>query len=155
MIYAITVFARDKPAYAGQDTACALVAAQLDQFDPPEIRALRKRLTPNLAMIYRPSEWLMVPDPWHQRRIVLISNAAHATTAHMLSGGGMAIEDGVVLGEMPDDSVALPQALDRFKRRRFERVRIVVDTSVALSAMEAEARPWLNSRRGAHEPSRR
>ena len=138
LIYAITVFARDTPTHVDQDTARGVVREQLDAFAESEIRALRDRITNDTAMIYRPFEWLMVPGRWHRGRVVLIGDAAHATTAHMSSGGGMAIEDGVVLGEELASATSLPKALDAFMRRRLERVRLVVETSVAMSKMEAD-----------------
>jgi 2-polyprenyl-6-methoxyphenol hydroxylase-like FAD-dependent oxidoreductase len=47
---------------------------------------------------YRPLEWLMLPAPWHRGRVVLIGDAVHATTPHMASGAGMAVEGRVGLG---------------------------------------------------------
>jgi hypothetical protein len=38
---------------------------------------------------------LLVPAPWHLGRVVLIGDAAHATTPHIAYGAGMAIEDSV------------------------------------------------------------
>jgi len=48
---------------------------------------------------YRPLEILLQPAPWHRGHVVLIGDAAHATTPHLASGAGIAIEDGIVLAE--------------------------------------------------------
>ncbi|MGH7075151.1 MAG: FAD-dependent monooxygenase [Stellaceae bacterium] len=138
LVYAITVFGRDAPDYVDQEAARALVLEQLSVFAEPGMRALRARLTADLAMIHRPFEWLMVPPPWHRGRIVLIGDAAHATTAHMSAGGGMAIEDAVVLAETLTAAASVTEALVVFMRRRFERVRMVVETSVDLARMETD-----------------
>jgi 2-polyprenyl-6-methoxyphenol hydroxylase-like FAD-dependent oxidoreductase len=53
----------------------------------------------------------------------------------------MALEDAVVLGQCVAGASTLPEALDAFMTRRFERVRIVVETSVRLSHLEQEKAP--------------
>jgi 2-polyprenyl-6-methoxyphenol hydroxylase-like FAD-dependent oxidoreductase len=85
---------------------------------------------------YRPLEWLLLPDPWYKGRVVLIGDAAHATTPHMASGAGVAVEDGLVLADefAKADDVAL--ALRNFMARRFERAKLVVETSVKQGEME-------------------
>jgi 2-polyprenyl-6-methoxyphenol hydroxylase-like FAD-dependent oxidoreductase len=108
----------------------------LDSYTAPAMRELRRRLTPDADLICRPFEWILLPRPWHRGRTILIGDAAHATTAHMGMGGGMALEDAVVLGQCVAAASTLAEAFDAFMARRFERVRIVVDTSVALSRLE-------------------
>lgn len=39
-------------------------------------------------------------DPWYRGRVLLIGDAAHATTPHLAMGAWIAIEDAVVLGEV-------------------------------------------------------
>jgi 2-polyprenyl-6-methoxyphenol hydroxylase-like FAD-dependent oxidoreductase len=67
--------------------------------------------------------------------VLLIGDAAHATTATLASGGGMAIEDAVVLGQEVAGGGSVEEMLERFTQRRFDRVRLVVDTSVELDRM--------------------
>jgi 2-polyprenyl-6-methoxyphenol hydroxylase-like FAD-dependent oxidoreductase len=67
---------------------------------------------------------------------VLIGDAAHATTPHLASGAGMAIEDGIVLAEELRLQPTLEQALSSFMSRRFERCRLVVENSVRLGQIE-------------------
>jgi 2-polyprenyl-6-methoxyphenol hydroxylase-like FAD-dependent oxidoreductase len=85
---------------------------------------------------YRPLEWMLLPRPWHRGRIVLIGDAAHATTPHMASGAGLAAEDGLVLGEEIARTDDVGQALDAFGERRFERARLVVENSVRVGEIE-------------------
>jgi 2-polyprenyl-6-methoxyphenol hydroxylase-like FAD-dependent oxidoreductase len=85
---------------------------------------------------YRPLEALLLPGPWHRGRVVLIGDAAHATTPHLASGAGMAIEDAVVLAEELQSQPSLEQAFERFMARRYERCRLVVENSVKLGELE-------------------
>ncbi|MEO5734450.1 MAG: FAD-dependent monooxygenase [Rubrivivax sp.] len=119
----------------------ALFAGLLDSFTAPAVVELRSRLTLNADLIGRPFEWLLVPDRWYRGRTLLIGDAAHATTAHLGMGGGMALEDAVVLGQCVDRSSSLEDALAVFMERRYTRVRTVVETSLALSRIEQRGAP--------------
>jgi 2-polyprenyl-6-methoxyphenol hydroxylase-like FAD-dependent oxidoreductase len=85
---------------------------------------------------YRPLEVLLHPAPWHRGRCLLIGDAAHATTPHLASGAGMAIEDGIVLAEEIQWRSSLDEAFERFMARRFERCRLVIENSVTLGRIE-------------------
>jgi len=85
---------------------------------------------------YRPLEAILLPDPWYRGRVVLIGDAAHATTPHLASGAGMAVEDGIVLAEELARDGNIDAALPRFMQRRFERGRIVVEDSLRLGELE-------------------
>lgn len=87
---------------------------------------------------YRSLQALLVPDPWYRGRVLLIGDAAHATTPHIAYGAGMAIEDSVVLAEELSRAESLPAALSAFMRRRFDRCRLVVETSLQLSEWEID-----------------
>ncbi|WDS35023.1 FAD-dependent oxidoreductase [Pseudoxanthomonas sp.] len=85
---------------------------------------------------YKPLEVQLLPPPWHRGRVVLIGDAAHATTPHLASGAGMAIEDGIVLAEELGKGGTLEEALQRFTDRRFDRCRHVIENSVKLGELE-------------------
>lgn len=85
---------------------------------------------------YKPLEVQLLPPPWHRGRVVVIGDAAHATTPHLASGAGMAIEDGLVLVEELAGGGTLEQALSRFTARRFDRCRHVIENSVKLGQLE-------------------
>ena len=121
--------------------ALALFTDLLDSYTAPAMVELRSRLTPDAKVIARPFEWLLVPGPWHRGRTLLIGDAAHATTAHLGMGGGMALEDAVVLAQCLSGAATLAEALEAFMVRRFERVKTVVEGSVALSRLEKEKAP--------------
>ncbi len=98
-------------------------------------------MKPDSELICRPFEWIALPAPWFRGRTLLIGDAAHATTAHLGQGGGMAMEDAVVLGQCVAAATTLPEAFEAFMDRRFERTRTVVETSVELSRLEQEHAP--------------
>jgi 2-polyprenyl-6-methoxyphenol hydroxylase-like FAD-dependent oxidoreductase len=103
----------------------------------PQIR--ETVLTTNAHTInYRQLEVILLPAPWYRGHVVLIGDAAHATTPHLASGAGMAIEDGIVLVEEILARPRLNEALERFMARRFERCRLVIDNSVALGRIELD-----------------
>jgi naringenin degradation protein FdeE len=96
-------------------------------------------LTTNASTInYRPLEAILLPKPWYQGRVVLIGDAAHATTPHLASGAGMAIEDGIVLADEISKDADVDAALARFMDRRFERGKLVVEQSLRLGELEMQ-----------------
>jgi 2-polyprenyl-6-methoxyphenol hydroxylase-like FAD-dependent oxidoreductase len=84
----------------------------------------------------RPLFAILVPLPWHRGRVVLVGDAIHATTPHMASGGAMAIEDAIVLGDLLAQEGDLETALRRFGEMRFERCRLVNENSLLLGEWE-------------------
>jgi FAD-dependent urate hydroxylase len=57
-------------------------------------------------------------DSWVRGRVLLVGDAAHATSPNMAEGAAMAIEDALVLAECLADLPAIPEALARFEARR-------------------------------------
>jgi 2-polyprenyl-6-methoxyphenol hydroxylase-like FAD-dependent oxidoreductase len=104
------------------------------------VPAVRKTvLTTNSSTInYRPLEAILLPKPWYEGRVVLIGDAAHATTPHLASGAGMALEDGIVLADEISKTGDVDAALARFMDRRFERGKLVVENSLRLGELEMQ-----------------
>lgn len=100
---------------------------------------LAKLITDPAGVVYKPMQNVMLPAPWHRGRVVVIGDAAHATTPHLAQGAAMAIEDAVLLGELMARDDALEPLLAEFMARRFERAKYVVETSSALADWELEA----------------
>ncbi|MWV28651.1 FAD-dependent oxidoreductase [Aurantiacibacter rhizosphaerae] len=124
----------DNPWYE-EDDLIPQVERLLEGFggDVPEIRA---NLGPDSMVNYRPLEWMLLPLPWHSGRVVLIGDAVHATTPHMASGAGLAVEDGLALADELEKSDDLDASLPAFGKRRFERARMVVENSVRIGDIE-------------------
>jgi 2-polyprenyl-6-methoxyphenol hydroxylase-like FAD-dependent oxidoreductase len=81
-----------------------------------------------------PIEWLEL-DHWHTGRVVLIGDAAHASSPMMGQGGSMAMEDAWVLAETLPGDADVEVALDRFVARRRSRVDWVQQGSRAVGEM--------------------
>jgi 2-polyprenyl-6-methoxyphenol hydroxylase-like FAD-dependent oxidoreductase len=84
---------------------------------------------------------------WHQGRMTLIGDAAHATLQSLAQGAGMALEDAVTLAELMAGHPGDPsRAFAQFERQRFLRTTRVVLESRTLWQMyhcggvEAEVR---------------
>jgi 2-polyprenyl-6-methoxyphenol hydroxylase-like FAD-dependent oxidoreductase len=92
-------------------------------------------------ILYRPLAGLMMPAPWHLGRVLLLGDACHATTPHLASGAGIAVEDAVVLAEELQRHPTLDAALAAHTARRFERARLVVDSSLRLGELEQTGGP--------------
>jgi len=72
-------------------------------------------------------------DHWHKGRVVLIGDAAHASSPMMGQGGCMAIEDAAVLAELLQSSQGVEEALDAYVLRRRARVDWVQSQSNVLA----------------------
>jgi 2-polyprenyl-6-methoxyphenol hydroxylase-like FAD-dependent oxidoreductase len=115
----------------------ALLAAELEEFGGL-IGEIRDGLGPDSRINYRPLEYLLLDPPWYRGRVLLIGDAAHATTPHMGYGAGLAVEDAIVLTEYLAQDTTLEDALHRFMDRRYERCRIVVEGSARLGELEMQ-----------------
>jgi 2-polyprenyl-6-methoxyphenol hydroxylase-like FAD-dependent oxidoreductase len=68
--------------------------------------------------------------------VLLIGDAAHATTPHLGQGAGMAIEDALVLSlELLGDD-PIESKLQRFMQRRFERCKYISERSILAGERE-------------------
>ena len=100
------------------------------------VKDVRDGLGADSLVNYRPLEWQLLAEPWHKGRAVVIGDAAHATTPHMASGAGMAVEDGLVLADELAKTDDVAAALEAFMGRRKERARLVVENSVRIGEIE-------------------
>jgi 2-polyprenyl-6-methoxyphenol hydroxylase-like FAD-dependent oxidoreductase len=74
-------------------------------------------------------------------KIVLLGDAAHATTPNLGQGACMAIEDGVVLGNCLASSSTPVQGFQQFQQKRIARTTQVVNTSYRLGkVVQTESR---------------
>jgi 2-polyprenyl-6-methoxyphenol hydroxylase-like FAD-dependent oxidoreductase len=103
------------------------------------VAEVREQITDPDRVDVRKLYWLIMPPPWYRGRVLLIGDAAHATTPQLAMGGAIALEDGIVLGELLASETDLETALETFMERRYERCRMVVENSVQLSEWEKNA----------------
>ena len=137
-VYVPSVFNIPENKRMSNEDLYEMFSSLLDSMTAPAIVELRSRLNADATLIGRPFQWVLLPNPWHRDRALLIGDAAHATTSHMGMGGGMALEDSVVLAQCIRDAETVTDAFRAFMTRRFERVALVVNTSLELSRLEQE-----------------
>lgn len=135
-----TVSLKDNPRVDASQSH-AIYRDLLKDFSAPIVAEVRARMQTPEQVIWRPFETVLLPSPWYRGRIVLIGDAAHSMTPHLTAGGGMAIEDAVVLAEVLGSDRPLPSALQAFMQRRFERVRQVCELSSAICWLEQADAP--------------
>lgn len=102
---------------------------------------LRDQIGPETEINYRPLETVLVDGDWFNGRVVLIGDTVHATTPHLASGAGMAVEDALVLVQELADKPDLHSALRAFMDRRLDRARMVVMNSLKLGELEMAGAP--------------
>ena len=141
-----TLFAGDRgvflfiPVGAGQAYcyADAVVAKPLD--DPLEgrLERLRSRFGSYASPVPEALAELRSPDqihfgaiedilqePWGAGKVLLIGDAAHATSPNMASGAAMAFEDALVLSKLIASGRAVAQVLNDYTTQRITRIRWV------------------------------
>ena len=111
---------------------------RLEGFTAPDLVAAASRCDGTRYISYRPFDILMMPQPWYRGRVVLLGDAAHSVTPQLTSGGGMAIEDAVVLAEELSTQAGVDAALSAYSARRGERVKRVFDISLAICQTEQD-----------------
>lgn len=99
---------------------------------------IRDNMTTNDWINYRPLAAALQPKDWYNKRVVLVGDAVHATTPHLASGAGMAVESGIVLAEELARTDDVSNALSSYQERRFDRCRDVIDTSVAVGQLQLQ-----------------
>lgn len=91
--------------------------------------SLLAQVTRGEQVVYTAIEQVELPAPWHRGRVVVLGDAAHASTPFWAQGAAMAIEDAVVLArelaQARDDGATLAAALARWQSRRIDRCLFV------------------------------
>jgi 2-polyprenyl-6-methoxyphenol hydroxylase-like FAD-dependent oxidoreductase len=102
----------------------------------PRVREYLGALERDDQIICSAMEWVPVENV-HTGRIVLVGDAAHASSPMLGQGGCMAMEDACVLAEELHSSATIEAALASFAKRRRPRVEWVQQQSMAVTQMQA------------------
>lgn len=98
---------------------------------------IRDTMTPADWINYRPLAAALQPRPWYTGRVVLLGDAVHATTPHLASGAGMAVESGIVLAEeLARAGADVAAGLHAYQERRYPRCQDVIDSSIAVGRLQ-------------------
>jgi len=126
MVYIATGINMDNRA-VGKKEGVELFRTVLGRFPAPYVKALLATVEDDDEVVVRPYTYHNLPAPWHKGRIMVIGDAAHTMSAHIASGGVMALEDGIVLGQELAVGGELDAALLRVAKRRARRTFVAVD----------------------------
>lgn len=143
----------------------ATLPAQMGQPHAPPVEAMAQiarrslNMHPNVARLLDATEpenvlqtdILDMPalPAWHRGRVVLLGDAAHATTPNLGQGACQAIEDGYVLAQQLATSADLPQACVAYTRIRKPKADWVVRTARRLGGIVHVRNPLLRGLRNA------
>jgi len=122
------------------DRLADIFRERLAEFGGAVAEVRDRYITDSAQVVVRPVESLLVPPPWHRGRVVLIGDAAHATSPHVGQGGAMAMEDAIVLAEEVT-SGDVDAALERYVERRHPRCREIWEISRQIGIWEIEHTP--------------
>jgi 2-polyprenyl-6-methoxyphenol hydroxylase-like FAD-dependent oxidoreductase len=116
-VYADVFVSKDQAKAFSSDTNLAEI---FSDFSAPLGRLLTN--LPSAGSIHFSPIEKVCTERWASGRIVLIGDAAHASSPSMAEGAGMAFEDAIVLARSISDTGTVDQAIRRFLARRKKRV---------------------------------
>ncbi|AHJ96656.1 FAD-dependent monooxygenase [Hymenobacter swuensis] len=101
------------------------------------------RLTRNDELLWNDILDLSPLSHFARGRVLLLGDAAHATTPNMGQGAGMAVEDAAVLARCLRKAPDVPAAFQAFEQQRRARTTRIVRTSWQLGRFGQLEKPWL------------
>lgn len=129
----------EKEEYIEQDLWPNLLSNLLNEFNGV-IADIKDQITDGRItkddIVYRPLSVHLMEESWHKGRIVLLGDAIHATTPHLASGAGIAVEGAIILAEELVKEQSLEEALTNYQNRHFDRAKLVIDVSTQLGELE-------------------
>jgi 2-polyprenyl-6-methoxyphenol hydroxylase-like FAD-dependent oxidoreductase len=104
------------------------MAAKFREFEGPARRFIEE-LGSRSEVLYTAVEEIVMPLPWHAGRVVLIGDAAHASTPFMGQGGAMGVQDAVILARLLDSDNGVETILQAYGEARQPVCRFAQDVS--------------------------
>jgi 2-polyprenyl-6-methoxyphenol hydroxylase-like FAD-dependent oxidoreductase len=139
LMYMFVVSAEPGNPWMPQDRLAELMRERLAGFSGL-VAELGEQIVDPAGVVYKPMENLLLPAPWNKGRVLIIGDAAHATTPHLAQGAAMAIEDAVLLGELLGRGEGtFETTMEEFMARRFDRARFVIESSDQIAQWEMES----------------
>jgi 2-polyprenyl-6-methoxyphenol hydroxylase-like FAD-dependent oxidoreductase len=134
-------------ALRGEPSICRSHVLSLHRDDPSWIRNVIAS-TERLVGPFPLNDILFMPR-WHNGRVCLVGDAAHATTPSAGQGASLALEDAMVLAQCIRDIDAPEQAFAAFETARRKRVETIVKQSRRNGNSKAVSSPvgeWVRDR---------
>jgi 2-polyprenyl-6-methoxyphenol hydroxylase-like FAD-dependent oxidoreductase len=104
------------------------MAAKFREFEGPA-QCFIEELGSRSEVLYTAVEEIVMPLPWHAGRVVLIGDAAHASTPFMGQGGAMGVQDAVILARLLDSDNGVETILQAYGEARGPVCRFAQDVS--------------------------
>jgi 2-polyprenyl-6-methoxyphenol hydroxylase-like FAD-dependent oxidoreductase len=123
-VYCYCDASADSPSRPESDDVTGRLAELLAGFAAP-VPAILDTLGPDGAVHVAPVEEVTL-DRWSRGSVLLVGDAAHATSPNMAEGAAMALEDGLVLAECLACGRGITQTVARFQARRRPRTQWVL-----------------------------
>jgi 2-polyprenyl-6-methoxyphenol hydroxylase-like FAD-dependent oxidoreductase len=136
-LYTFATMTEPKGRHIPPHTWPEAMRARFAEFAGPAAPFLAE-LGPRSEVLFTAVEEIVLPPPWHRGRVLLIGDAAHASTPFMGQGGTMAMQDAVVLARILARARTLEEALRRFAAARAPVCRFVQDVSRAVGRAGAD-----------------
>ena len=119
-MYVFVMTPMPEPRFIGDDERVAGITEKLEGFTGT-LADVRAQITDPAQVVVRPIYSVVVKPPWHKGRLVLMGDAVHAPPSTLAQGGGMAMEDAVVMSEVLDKDIPLEDAYAEYTERRAPR----------------------------------
>ncbi|MEN3279465.1 MAG: hypothetical protein V7607_605 [Solirubrobacteraceae bacterium] len=129
-MYVFLLPAMAEPRRIRDDEMVPMIHEYLAAFTGP-MGDVREQITDPSQIVVRPIESCLVSPPWNRGRTVLMGDAVHAPPPTLATGGGMAMEDAVVLDEELRNEPTVESAIERYVERRWPRSRDSVERTLA------------------------
>ncbi|MDX6654368.1 MAG: hypothetical protein QOH18_1078 [Solirubrobacterales bacterium] len=117
-----------------------LMRERLEEFGGT-IGEIRDGMNADSEVVYSPLSEVLLPTPWHQGRVVLGGDAAHACVPHLNQGAAMAIEDAATLADELVAGDTVEAALAAYSARRYPRVQFAQKASRDVLDAERQIHP--------------
>ena len=131
LLYTFGTVAHPAGDYIRPDDWPTRMRAAFAEFAAP-IAPFRDQIGADSEVLFTAVEDVVMPLPWHAGRVLLIGDAAHASTPFMGQGGAMAMQDAVILPRALHAAPDLPGALALFGDLRAPVCRFVQEASRAV-----------------------
>ncbi|WP_165836432.1 FAD-dependent monooxygenase [Taibaiella soli] len=142
-VYFWVTIAMEKDSHFNNMDAHRQIKKWLQPFSGYNLQTVVRNIQPEL-LIHSDLYDIKPVDKWYAGNIVLLGDAAHATTPNLGQGAGQAIEDAYVLAACLEKEPDQPQAaFANYQNKRIKRTQKVVDISWKLAQMTNIGNPAL------------
>lgn len=97
---------------------------------------LRESIGPDTFLNFQEIEWIFVPGPWHDGRVIALGEVVHAVPPLIAQGAAQCLEDALLFAQYVTEEGDLEEQLAAFYARRLPRIKGVVDASMQLAEWE-------------------